>query len=256
MAPEEAAEITSREWMARLRQSLGPLSDRIALNVAYWAPYLRSDRTQNMTGVQDLSTPAAAAAGDVLADLSVATQPARRGSTSALRGLVPRLSQRYSQLTATVAVRMIQEIATYLSEPSGPQRIAAREAVAEAIKRARPRVVLAHSLGGVIAYEALWSHPELRLELLVTMGTPLGLNTSVAQRLQPGPVSGRGRRPPQVDRWIDLSSRNDLMVGAPLSSLFDGVEAYRIDGGALDSHALSSYLTHPKLASVLAGYLG
>jgi hypothetical protein len=256
MAPEEAAEITSREWMARLRQSLGPLSDRIALNVAYWAPYLRSDRTQDMTGVQDLSTPAAAAAGDVLADLSVPTQPARRGSTSALRGLVSRLSQRYSQLTATVAVRMIQEIGIYLSEPSGPQRIAAREAVAEAIERARPRVVLAHSLGGVIAYEALWAHPELRVELLITMGTPLGLSTSVAQRLQPGPVSGRGRRPPQVDRWIDLSSRNDLMVGTPLSSLFDGVEAYRIDGAALDSHALSSYLTHPELASVLAGYLG
>ncbi|WP_433894223.1 SAV_2336 N-terminal domain-related protein [Streptomyces sp. CA-111067] len=256
MTSEEAAEITSREWMARLRQSLGPLSDRVALNVAYWAPYLRSDRTQDITGVQDLSTPAAAAAGDVLADLSVPTQPARRVSTSALRGLVTRLSQSYSQLTATVAIRMIQEIGTYLSEPSGPQRIAAREAVAEAIERARPRVVLAHSLGGVIAYEALWAHSELRVELLVTMGTPLGLSTSVAQRLQPEPVSGRGRRPPQVDRWIDLSSRNDLMVGAPLSSLFDGVEVYRIDGAALDSHALSSYLTHPQLASVLAGYLG
>ncbi|MCL7382440.1 lysophospholipase [Streptomyces sp. 35G-GA-8] len=43
-----------------------------------------------------------------------------------------------------------------------PERTAAREEVTARIARYRPRVVIAHSLGSVVAFEALHAHPRSR----------------------------------------------------------------------------------------------
>ncbi len=60
----------------------------------------------------------------------------------------------------------------------------------------RARAVLAHSLGSVAAYEALWAHPDLRVELLVTLGSPLGMPDVVFDRLDPAPKDRQGTSPP------------------------------------------------------------
>jgi pimeloyl-ACP methyl ester carboxylesterase len=36
------------------------------------------------------------------------------------------------------------------------------------------RVVVAHDLGSVVAYEALCDHPELNVETFITLGSPIG----------------------------------------------------------------------------------
>ena len=51
------------------------------------------------------------------------------------------------------------------------------------------RVLVGHSLGSVVAYEALCAHPEWPVRGLVTLGAPLGIPNLIFDRLQPAPLS-------------------------------------------------------------------
>ncbi len=106
------------------------------------------------------------------------------------------------------------------------------------------RVVLAHSLGSVVAYEALHARPQ-PLPLLITLGSPLGLH-SVTRRLQQTPAY-----PPGVNRWINLVDRDDIVAARPhLTRIFDinrppGTHfdsTYTVDNGA-EPHRAGFYLT-------------
>ncbi|MBB6547170.1 hypothetical protein [Nonomuraea rubra] len=61
---------------------------------------------------------------------------------------------------------------------------------------------MAHSLGSVVVYEVLWAHPDLRVNRLVTLGSPLGMPGVVFDRLDPAPGQ-RGSRPPGVSEWVN-----------------------------------------------------
>ena len=50
------------------------------------------------------------------------------------------------------------------------------------------RVVVGHSLGSVVAYEALCAHPEWPVRTLVTLGSPLGMPGSPGALLHRGPL--------------------------------------------------------------------
>ncbi|MGW5374596.1 hypothetical protein ACWESM_04080 [Nocardia sp. NPDC003999] len=68
------------------------------------------------------------------------------------------------------------------------------------------RLVIAHSLGSVVAYEALHrtDHPVS----LLTMGSPLGLRTVVYDRLRPQPSTV----PKAVTNWHNLVDEDDLIA--------------------------------------------
>ncbi|MGW6459272.1 serine peptidase, partial [Streptomyces sp. NPDC055078] len=63
--------------------------------------------------------------------------------------------------------RFFKEVAAYL-DTRGRARTDARAALATALADHTPRVVIAHSLGSVVAYEALWVHQGPPVDLLVT----------------------------------------------------------------------------------------
>ena len=70
-----------------------------------------------------------------------------------------------------LAVALASEAHRYLHIPEC--REAARTIVAQAIQDHRPSIVIAHSLGSVVAYEVL-HHTGLKVDSLVTLGSPLG----------------------------------------------------------------------------------
>src|SRR5262249_42495091 len=72
------------------------------------------------------------------------------------------------------------------------------------------RVLIGHSLGSVIAYEFCCQHRQTSVELLVTLGSPLGIPRLVFDRLNPPPVGGVGAWPGQVVRWVNVADRNDV----------------------------------------------
>lgn len=79
-------------------------------------------------------------------------------------------------------------------------------------------MVVSHSLGSVIAYEAchLLDRP---LPLLVTLGSPLGLKTVVYDKLRPAPPTF----PSQVAHWVNVADRDDIMAARlQLAAMFPG----------------------------------
>ncbi len=148
---------------------------------------------------------------------------------------------------------IVGQAVRYLTEP----RI--REAAIAAVDEHLgddTRVVLAHSLGSVVAYEALRARPQ-PLPLFVTVGSPLGL-ASVIRRLQQSPAY-----PPGVHRWINLADRDDIIAARPkLTTVFDKgrppaaifESTYTVDNGA-EPHRATFYLTKPTVGSAISDAL-
>lgn len=155
------------------------------------------------------------------------------------------------------ALAFAREVSTYLNNDQ--RRQAVRDAVAAVIVEARPRILIAHSLGSVAAYESLWQHPELEIELLVTLGSPLAMPGVVFPRLTPTPASGRGSRPPGVAAWANLADVGDIVAipRAGLAPFFDGVTcdepAINIDSRAF--HGVRHYLRARETAQAIAPYI-
>ena len=138
----------------------------------------------------------------------------------------------------------MSEVLLYFDPHPSPRRAAARLDVATAMSAHRPRIVIAHSLGSVVTYETLWAYPLLTVELLITIGSPLGLPTVIFDNLDPAPTGGRGRKPPGVNRWINIADPADL-VALPrhLAPRFDGIDDdQEIAAGAFFTHKADRYL--------------
>lgn len=141
---------------------------------------------------------------------------------------------------ATVASRSVGQVARYFADDA-VRRYATRQ-VLDLIDD-RTRVLVAHSLGSIVAYEA--AH-QLRapLPLLVTLGSPLGIEP-IRRRL-----ACRGY-PVMVARWVNVMDHDDFVAaepqldrwfahGKPPEATFEPVVT--VDNGA-KPHRAGFYLT-------------
>jgi len=141
----------------------------------------------------------------------------------------------------------------------------------KAAENGRPTLLLAHSMGSVIAYEALWQmsrelRSEFRLDLLLTIGSPLGQNI-VQRHLLGSSSEGEDRYPANIQRWvnvaavgeltaIDMKLANDfsMMIELGLIEVIDDRESfnyYHADG-ALSVHTEYGYLINEVTAGVVS----
>jgi hypothetical protein len=242
-APAAAARALAEEWSAALRPGLGP-DVEWQLDMAYYAHRLRVETSQGAddpyTLDEELREQLSAWAGS----LALAAEIDQGGDfTLPVRQAIERLS-RYSELNQTliepfVAVAL-REVRTYFR--NRPARIAAREEVAGAIERSGATIVLAHSLGSVVAYEALAADPLLRIDLLVTLGSPLGLPEVVHDRLEPRDAHTRPL--PNVGRWVNVADGGDIVAVPPrLDRIFSGIARNDVVAvGAVAFHRVERYL--------------
>jgi hypothetical protein len=138
--------------------------------------------------------------------------------------------------------RTLQQVTRYLTEDEIREEVQGRVA---AFIDADTKVLLGHSLGSVVAYEAAHQLAE-PLPLLITLGSPLGLRTVVYDRVFPQPPSF----PPLVQRWVNIADRNDLVAAQPdlrpmfgllpPGAVFDG--GWTVHNGA-KPHEAEFYLT-------------
>ncbi|MFF7722909.1 hypothetical protein ACFZDB_26595 [Streptomyces luteogriseus] len=143
-------------------------------------------------------------------------------------------------------IGMLKQVRTYLTTPDVRARVQSEIATAVTPDT---RVIVGHSLGSVIAYEALCAHPEWPVRSLVTLGSPLGIANLVFDRLLPEPRSGRGSWPGGVRTWTNLCDRHDVVsLTKRLAPLFgdpDGDHSVRdllVDNG-WQAHAIEPHLT-------------
>ena len=153
----------------------------------------------------------------------------------------------------------LRQVRLYLTE------IAVREQVQERVAAAigpDTRVVVGHSLGSVVAYEALCAHPEWPVRALVTLGSPLGIRNLVFDKLVPSPAVGTaglpvGVWPGGVSAWTNIADAGDVVaLIKDLRPLFGaGVECYLVHNGS-HAHAVAPYLTAAETGAAIASGLG
>lgn len=157
-----------------------------------------------------------------------------RLATAAVRALSR--SRFFSGVAERLLLGNLRQVRRYLDEPV--LRAEAVQRVVDAVSD-ETRVVVAHSLGTVVAYEALTAaHPRVAL---VTLGSPLGLRHLIFDRLRPAPP---GCWPVQVTNWTNVVDAGDIVaVVEDLRPLFgDRVEQVRVHNGA-HAHDARPYLT-------------
>jgi hypothetical protein len=139
----------------------------------------------------------------------------------------------------------LRQVRTYFAEPGVRTAIGARFAAAVGVDT---QVVVSHSLGSVVAYEALCAHPEWSVRGLVTLGSPLGIRNVILDRLEPSPHrtggSWRGSWPGQVRSWTNIADQADFVALVKrLRPVFgDDLVDLEIDNGTR-MHDVSRYLT-------------
>jgi pimeloyl-ACP methyl ester carboxylesterase len=128
----------------------------------------------------------------------------------------------------------------YFAEPD--RRAAAQERIARKITP-DTRILIGHSFGSVIAYEALCAHPEWPVRLLITLGSPLGIQALITSRLRPVSEGSARRWPGSIARWVNVSDPRDIFsVTSALDPIFGpGVEDHFVNNGA-HPHDLIRYL--------------
>lgn len=134
------------------------------------------------------------------------------------------------------------------------------EAIAEAAERREsgcPLVVVAHSMGGNIVYDALTHfRPDLVVDVLVTVGSQVGLfeelalfRASVQDQDPPSKDRPRVPKPPNIRRWINIVDRADVLAFCA-EPIFDGAEDFDYPSSALWAHG--AYFREPNFHLRLA----
>jgi len=120
--------------------------------------------------------------------------------------------------------------------------------------REEPRVIVAHSLGSVVAYEALCLNLGWKVDTLVTIGSPLGIRSLVFDALTPKPTGDKGQWP-FVRQWINVADRGDIVaIEKSLAPRFGKVTDVLVYNG-WKSHDATRYLTSKEVGAAIASGL-
>lgn len=134
-------------------------------------------------------------------------------------------------------------------------------------------LLVAHSMGSVIAYDSLWemshdAHESLHVDRLLTLGSPLG-QSYLQKRILGRERSGAARYPHNIRRWSNLAAageltaidpvlRNDFreMLELGLLESIDDIEVFNFFrlNGQLNVHAEYGYLANQTTGQIIADW--
>jgi hypothetical protein len=115
------------------------------------------------------------------------------------------------------------------------------------------KLVIGHSLGSVIAYEAACAKSEA-IETLVTLGSPLGIRNVVFDKLTPPPGAMRiGQWPGKVKYWRNIAASGDIVAAEKrLRNCFGNEVEDRIIDSGWDAHSSTRYLNSREAGEAIA----
>ena len=145
----------------------------------------------------------------------------------------------FASASMAVAQRVVNsslaQVTRYLTDPQLNEAIRARVA---AHIGPETRAVIGHSLGSVVAYEVVAAlRPDL--PILITLGSPLGLDTIIYQRVKPQPPTC----PAGTALWVNVADRDDLVAADPqIATRFPMPESTHgaFEAGWLEDHSVDN----------------
>lgn len=151
-----------------------------------------------------------------------------------------------SGLDDVVIATAFRDVAAYLERDGVRETVLAR-LLAE-IPDEGEIVLVSHSLGTVVAMDLLTRLPAgVQVPLLVTAGSPLGMDSVFKRLLVGGPV-----RPPVVRTWVNAWAAPDaIAIGCPLGDTWSDVRDIRTDNPKDRAHDVGEYLSDGRVATAI-----
>ncbi len=159
-------------------------------------------------------------------------------------------SRTFAGLAERALILNLKQVRRYMADP------ATRSAIQARIMQNMPaetRLVISHSLGTVVAYEAICAHPEWNIEGLITMGSPLGIRNLIFDRLNPNPDNALGKWPENLKWWVNVADGGDVVaIEKDLKKCFGaGIENWIVDNGIAEVHGAEKYLAQSAVGAAL-----
>jgi hypothetical protein len=172
-------------------------------------------------------------------------EPQERGleNTAWVRAIAKALDK--TPLRGRVVDLVTHDVSVYLTNSGVRSQV---DRIVEKELDQSPCVVVAHSLGTVVAYNVLFNaSAALDVRLFVTVGSPLGLN-AVKNNLD-GPLA----KPVCVSRWFNARDKRDIVAAVPLDSKHFSVSPpisnkSDVDNHTSNRHGIEGYLDDPEVA--------
>ncbi|MFG2881467.1 hypothetical protein ACGFYV_03950 [Streptomyces sp. NPDC048297] len=155
---------------------------------------------------------------------------------------------------------LVKQVRRYL-DPDDTVRACAQKRF-ERVVTPDTKVVIGHSLGSVVAYEALRAHPEWNVHTFISLGSPLGVQ-AIRDRLLPAPPA-KGEGLPPVARWVNVAAKDDpVALVKQLAPVFGDLDDQLVVNlpwhhpgrYVFGSHSVLRYLTTGEVADAVASAL-
>ncbi|MEN8504963.1 hypothetical protein ACOCG7_08885 [Paraburkholderia sp. DD10] len=161
-----------------------------------------------------------------------------------------RVVEKISPAKGSLLLRVIRQGHTYLSSPGATKAV---DGIVRPLLQRGPQVLITHSLGTVIAFKLLREMEakgtEVQIPLLITMGSPLGLDAFKAK------LGAPRRKAAFVEQWINFYDPSDFVaLGKPLNeenfaSNIDNDGT--VDNKTFNAHGIVGYLPHKGVIDAL-----
>jgi hypothetical protein len=119
----------------------------------------------------------------------------------------------FAGLAERALIGSLKQVRRYLREPD--IRSGAQEVVHTSVTP-QTRAIVAHSLGSVVAFEALHRYADCdnwaNVTAFITLGSPLGIPNLIFDSLEPKPKDGLGAWPSRLVQWTNLSDDGDVVA--------------------------------------------
>jgi pimeloyl-ACP methyl ester carboxylesterase len=159
---------------------------------------------------------------------------------SPLQALAGAIGRRFGGLwAADLFFGELRQVRRYLRDSSLKKEVDSRLTAAVS---AGCRILVGHSLGSIVAYEFVHQHPDAQLDLLLTLGSPLGLRL-VREGLAEPLLTPNGEQFTGVRRWVNIYDRHDpIACAGGLGRWWPHVVDEVVDNQG-DAHAVARYLS-------------
>lgn len=158
-------------------------------------------------------------------------------------------SKYFGGVAEKVIIYYLKQVRKYLYDPK--MREAIKQRVADSIQD-DTQILIGHSLGSIACYESLCEHPEWPINVFISLGSPLGIQRLIFDRLIPAPINGVGQRPASIESWFNIADSGDVVaLQKQLNPYFEGeVEDVLVDNGS-DAHNAGRYLSAAATGAVI-----